>query len=107
MTGPIGLLIDEKLTVPGAQTAQDEEENDDEGIKGNFKKLRTVKRISRLVETMRTGHDQLLIDANKSLICRLPAEGYGTMEFDMDDARRGALVKAAEVAMTEHLATRV
>ena len=34
---------------------------------------------------------------------RLPAQGYGTVEFDMDDARRNALVQAGRRSMQAYL----
>ncbi len=36
-------------------------------------------------------------------ICHLPAKGYGTTEFDMDDARREALIQAGREAMRQYL----
>jgi len=55
---------------------------------------------------MMQAHDKQLIAANNDLICRLPAKAYGTMEFDMTDARKKALVEAAQKAMNKHLAVR-
>ena len=98
----LGLLIDEKLEVPNAPPAPDLGD-EDEGDGSDLKKLRTVKRVSRLMHTMMNAHDQKLIAANEHLICRLPAEGYGTMEFDMTPARREALVAAGQAAMRAHL----
>jgi hypothetical protein len=37
-------------------------------------------------------------------ICRLPAKGYGTLEFGMSGERLELFLKAARAAMTEHLA---
>jgi len=33
------------------------------------------------------------------MVCRLPAKGVGTMEFDMAPQRREAVMKAGEAAM--------
>ncbi|MFQ5684299.1 MAG: patatin-like phospholipase family protein [Candidatus Binatia bacterium] len=103
----LGLLIDEMLEVENAPPPPDDDENDEEGVAGNIKKLRTVKRVSRLLNTMMKAHDKRLIGANKDLICHLPAETYGTMEFDMTDERKAALVAAGEKAMNAHLAGRL
>jgi len=102
----LGLLIDETLEVEGAPPPPDEEEDDDAAVAGEVNKLRTVRRVSRLLNTMMQAHDKQLIAANNDLICRLPAKAYGTMEFDMTDARKKALVDAARNAMSNHLAGR-
>ncbi|UCD80725.1 MAG: patatin-like phospholipase family protein [Desulfobacterales bacterium] len=102
----LGLLIDETLKVEGAPPPPLEDDDDDAGVAGDIKKLRTVRRVSRLLNTMMQAHDKQLIAANNDLICRLPAKEYGTMEFDMTEARKKALVDAAQNAMIKHLAGR-
>ena len=102
----MGLLIDEDLEVENAPPPPKEVEDDDEGLAGKVKNLRTVQRVSRLVNTMRGAHDKQLIAANENLICRLPAKTYGTMEFDMTDARKEKLIEAGLKAMEAHLAQR-
>jgi len=103
----LGLLIDETLAVAGAPPPPPDHADDDAGIAGDIKKLRTVRRVSRLLDTMMQAHDKQSIAANDDLICRLPAKDYGTMEFDMTEGRKKALVEAAQNAMKQHLATRV
>jgi hypothetical protein len=39
------------------------------------------------------------METHKDEICRLPAKGYGTTEFDMSDARLQALIDAGRQAM--------
>jgi NTE family protein len=97
-TPVLGLLIDERLPVPGA--------------KGVFVtvdvkpgELRTVQRLERLVDTATTAHDKMVTEENASLVVRLPAQGYGTTEFDMSDARRDALVSAGRTAMALYFDT--
>ena len=41
----------------------------------------------------------MVIDEFSHLVVRLPAQGYGTTEFDMSDERRNALVEAGRRAM--------
>lgn len=92
--GIIGLLIDETISVkdqPAKKKA------------GLADKLKTVQRIGRLVDTMRTAHDNDEMQNNKQLVCHLPAKGYGTTEFDMDDQRRNALIAAGQKAMETYL----
>jgi NTE family protein len=105
-TTVLGLLIDEEREVKNAPPPPKVEEDDEKGIKGNIKKLRTVTRVSRLLDTMMAAHDKQTIAANEDLICRIPAKTYGTMEFDMTDDRKKALIEAAEATMLEHLAHR-
>lgn len=64
--------------------------------------LRTVQRILRLVNTMTTAHDKMVIDEFRHLVVKLPAGGYGTTEFDLSDADRNALVDAGRAAMRHY-----
>ena len=94
--GNLGLLIDEKLRVPGAP--------DTEKTPLPVTRLRTVQRISRLVDTMTGASDNDVIRRFDSEICRLPAKGYGTLEFGMEGERLNLFLQAAREAMTAHLA---
>jgi NTE family protein len=98
-TNPVlGLLIDESLPVIATR-----------GKRGllvdvNVKpgELRTVQRLIRLANIVTTAHDKMVIEEFEHLVVRLPAQGYGTTEFDMSDARRSALVEAGRRAMAAH-----
>jgi NTE family protein len=92
----LGMLIDENLAVAGVA--------DDTPPRKNS--LRTVQRIQRLVDTMTGARDNALIKEFGSQVCRLPAKGYGTTEFDMPPAKVDCLVEAGRVAMRAHLAGR-
>jgi predicted acylesterase/phospholipase RssA len=94
----IGLLIDESLPVP--ELAGPEGLLVDVNVKP--RELRTVQRLSRLVNTATTAHDKMVIDAFSRLVVRLPAQGYGTTEFDMSEERRKALIEAGRNAMRDH-----
>lgn len=48
---------------------------------------------------MTSAHDKTVMDAYKDGVCRLPAKGYGTTEFDMSDERVAALVNAGRQTM--------
>ena len=91
----LGLLIDERLPVPQAKGML---------VSVNIKpgELRTVQRLQRLVDTATTAHDKMVIEEYENLVVRLPAQGYGTTEFDMSEERRAALVDAGRTAMTLH-----
>ena len=88
----LGFLIDETLDVPGQPVAQE--------AGGGFEisNLSTVKRISKLLNTMLQAHDKIVIETFERFVIRLPARGYGTIEFGMSDERRNALVQAGREA---------
>jgi predicted acylesterase/phospholipase RssA len=100
----LGLLIDDTLPVAGSGEAGDEQgdEGDPGSMLGNVKRLKTVRRIKRLVDTMMVAHDMLVMETHANEICRLPAKGYGTTEFDMSDARLQALINAGRQAMKDY-----
>jgi predicted acylesterase/phospholipase RssA len=92
--GTIGLLIDENLLVQGQPEKRKTHLSS---------RLKTVKRIDRLVDTMRTSHDNEIIKKKPELVCHLPAMGYGTTEFDMPDHRLADLIAAGRDAMDKYL----
>jgi NTE family protein len=91
----LGMLIDEKLPVSSAKGLL---------VRIDIKpgELRTVQRLRRLVDTATGAHDKMVIDEYSHLVARLPAQGYGTTEFDMSDDRRAALVAAGRSAMARY-----
>jgi hypothetical protein len=64
-----------------------------------------VQRLRRLADTATGAHDKMVLDEYSHLVARLPAQGYGTTEFDMSDERRDALVRAGREAMALYLDT--
>jgi NTE family protein len=95
-TPVLGLLIDEKLPIAKGLF-----------VRINIKpgELKTVQRLRRLVNTATGAHDKMVMDEYSHLVARLPAQGYGTTEFEMSDERRDALVKSGREAMTLYLDT--
>ena len=93
----LGFLIDEKVAVKNAPPA-------DAGPGGGFQlgSSRTGKRVMALVDTMTGAHDADAIEAFADVIVRMPALGYGTMEFGMSPERRDALVAAGRDATREY-----
>ncbi len=99
----LGFLIDETLEVAGAPEREvDEGTDDDKDLMASAKRLKTVHRVTKLMDTMMTAHDKTVIDANADKVCRLPAKGYGTTEFDMSEKRLEALVNAGRTAMSAY-----
>ena len=94
----LGLLIDEKLPVAG-QPAERKK-------KQAIPELATLTRVHRLLDTLLGARDNEHMRRLARFICRLPAAGYDTLEFDMDHQRRDDLVAAGRAAMEAHLASR-
>ena len=97
--GILGLLIDERLPVPGAEIEPKPPGN-------SIADLAPVRRIIDLAETATQAHDKMVIEAFEQFVCRLPAQGYGTIEFNMTDDRREKLIAAGSAAMSRYFRTR-
>ena len=93
--GVLGLLIDESLPVT-------ENEERAAPAPAGLASLPPATRIKGLVDTATQAHDKMVIDAFEQFVCRLPARGYQTTEFDMSDAKRDALVAAGQRALGEY-----
>lgn len=68
--------------------------------------LKSVDRIERVFDTALEGNDTTEQEAYASLVCKLPTGGYGTLEFDMSQARIEALMNAGARAIDGWLARR-
>jgi len=89
----LGLLIDENLPVAEGLPAPANTKIDE---------LKSVQRLRRLANTLTGAHDKMIIEEYRHLVARLPAQGYGTTEFDMSDERRAALVNAGAEALAHY-----
>jgi predicted acylesterase/phospholipase RssA len=94
--GVLGMLIDESLPVHNAPAEVHSADGLDLGA------LAVPGRIRDLVDTATQAHDKMIIDSFRDYVCRLPAKGYRTTEFDMTDQRREALVRAGREAMRRY-----
>ncbi len=103
----IGMLLDDGLLVPGAEDTH----KVDSGAPGFLERSDLVGemmlRISGMADTLLSGHDKEVIDAYQHLVCRLPAGGYGMLEFDLTPERMTPILAAGEAAMEAHLAARM
>lgn len=93
----LGLLIDETLPVPGT------EQPDAHKTGFDLEEFHTFQRISNLINTATSAHDKMVIDAYEKIVVHLPAQGYGTTEFNMSGLRQQLLVSAGREAMTAYL----
>ncbi len=96
-TNVLGPLIDEKIEVSNRPAKA---EAPSRFSLGSF---RTVDRLHRLLTTATSAHDNMAISAFARHVVHLPAGGYSTIEFDMDDDERQALLDAGEAAMRAFL----
>lgn len=85
----VGLLLDESLPVAG--------------VVDQKTRFKTVDRLERTIETMRSSSDIKTIQQNQDLVCRLPCAGYSTLEMKMSDQRKELLIKAASNATKHYL----
>ncbi len=92
----LGLLIDENLIVPGTETCPPGETT------LNAAEFPLPSRVLGLINTVTQAHDKMVIEAFEQFVCRLPAAGYGTTEFDMSDERRDLLVAGGRAAMARY-----
>jgi predicted acylesterase/phospholipase RssA len=95
----IGLLLDDGIDVPGAGSTQ----RDDPGALVLLERAdvlaETLARLGSMADTLLSGHDKSVIDAHKYLVCRLPAKGYGILEFDLTAERMSPIIQAGQGAM--------
>ena len=92
----LGFLIDESAEVPGAPPPEAT------GPDFDFSQLRTVVRIKSLMDTMMQAHDKAIMETYSHLVVRLPAKGYGALEFGMSPERRQALVDVGRARTKEY-----
>jgi len=117
----MGLLIDETLPVPGrpasaaavaapAAAAADADTAARAVAAGapaaaiQVGSLQTVQRLKHIADTATAAQDNMAKVVFAQHVVRLPAQGYGTTQFDMSDADRDALVEAGRQAMRAYLA---
>lgn len=93
----LGLMLDEKLAVPGTNPGRPPLP---------LEEMRVVQRLSRLMDTMMGAHDNEEIRQHAAEICRLPVKGYGTTEFNMPQEKLDALVEGGRQALDAHLQSR-
>ena len=101
----LGMLIDEDMPVPGAEPEISIEQADEMlfELAIDIKSLAITQRVTRLLNTMWLGHDKQVIDAYKNGVCRLPAGGYQTTDFNMSADRTQFLIKAGQTSMRDFL----
>lgn len=90
--GNLGLLLDAKVMVPGAEVSNTVRP-----------RLRAADRVTRLIDTLTDSADLAVMRQYESAICRLPVGGYGTTEFRMSQERQQLLIGSGTTAMKKYL----
>lgn len=90
----MGLLVDEEIAVPNAPDPPVTFTATREPV--------TLQRIKNHMNAVSTAHVDTKA-AFEDLVVRIPAAGYGTMEFDMTEERRNALIEAGRHSMGHYL----
>jgi predicted acylesterase/phospholipase RssA len=90
--GNLGLLLDEKIAVPGASNSDTRRP-----------RLRAADRVTRLVDAMLGSSDADAIRNHPDVVCHIPVGGYGTTEFRMSTERMAALIDSGRNAMQGYL----
>lgn len=93
----LGLLIDESLELPESRSLSFTEA---------VAESQAIRRIKGLVNATTQAHDKMVIESFEDFIVRLPAWGYGTLEFEMSEEKKSALIEAGYQATKEHLGNR-
>lgn len=99
----IGLLIDDSKPVPNLPPKPAAASG--AGLDIDPQWLVVVQRVSNLLNTMLNAHDKAAIQAHQKNVCRLPAKGVGTVEFDMSAERIQCLIQTGQTAMQKYLET--
>ncbi|MGW8252116.1 MAG: patatin-like phospholipase family protein, partial [Anaerolineales bacterium] len=95
----IGFLIDEDLPVPGIELPAEKDSLFQDVYDHLDVVQQTIWRIRGLADTILSAHDKFIDEQEQQLVCRLPAKGFGTLEFDMPTERMQAILRAGEAAM--------
>jgi len=102
----IGLLLDDNMQVPGAEETAMVEDTTPGFLERSELLSEMVRRIYGMAETALSAHDKSVIDTHQHVVCRLPAKGYGILEFDLTPERMAPILKSGEAAMEAHLERR-
>jgi predicted acylesterase/phospholipase RssA len=100
----LGVLLDESK---GGRKAAASGPKTEKSTGPQLTDLPVMSNLSRLLSTMTGAWDLETIEeyGAEPLICRIPVQGFDTLDFDMDDASMAELVESGRGAMKRYLAT--
>ena len=99
----IGLLLDDGVMVPGAEDTQKIDSGAPSFLERSDLLGGMMLRLQGMAETLLGAHDKSVMDAHQHMVCKLPAKGYGILEFDLTAERMAPILQAGEAAMEAHL----
>ncbi len=99
----IGLLLDDATLVPGAEDTHKIDSGAPSFLERSDLLGAMVLRLQGMAETLLGAHDKSVMDAHQHMVCRLPAKGYGILEFDLTAERMAPILTAGDAAMEAHL----
>lgn len=102
----IGLLLDDSVLVPGSEAAQRSDFEAPSFLEHVDLLSDMLLRIQGMAETVLGAHDKSVMDAYQQMVCRLPAKGYGILEFDLTPERMEPILQAGEAALDAHFQKR-
>ena len=102
----IGLLLDDSVQVPGAEATQRADFEAPSFLEHVDLLAEMLLRIQGMAETVLGAHDKSVMDAYQQMVCRLPAKGYGVLEFDLTAERMEPILQAGEAALDAHFQKR-
>ena len=102
----IGLLLDDASPVPGAEDTQKIASGAPSFLERSDVLGEMMLRLQGMAETLLGAHDKSVMDTHKHMVCRLPAKGYGILEFDLTAERMAPILQSGEAAMEAHLQQR-
>jgi NTE family protein len=92
----LGMMIDESAAVDG--------QPDSFPRPGFLSRFRTAQRVTRILDMMMGAHDNEMIHRFEKFIVRLPARGYGVLEFDLKGKRLDDFLHASRLAVRNYFA---
>jgi predicted acylesterase/phospholipase RssA len=97
----IGFYLDDAISVPGAKQIKPESKQNNDHLNNDWEKV-TDHNID-LFNALLRSHDQFIVRTHPDVVCHLPIDGFGTMEFDMSDERIALLLNFGQEAMAKCL----
>jgi hypothetical protein len=100
------ILLDDSTLVPSAEDTHKIDSGTLPFLERSDVLEGMILRLQGMAETVLGAHDKSVMDAHEHMVCRLPAKGYGILEFDLKPERMAPILRAGESAMETHLNSR-
>ena len=97
------MLLDDSVLAPGTEGAQKTDSGAPAFLERSDVLAAMSMRLQGMAVTLLGAHDKSVMNTHAHMVCRLPANGYGILEFDLTAERMAPILKAGEAAMEAHL----